>query len=323
VNLPYASFPVASQTIRQSILPFPQYTGQTFSGAPLGKTWYDSFQLNITKRFSHGLTANVNYNYSKSLELMSSPDPFNRNWGKNLGAFDLPNQFRATIQYTVPELSKGGWGFLSNKYASHVLSGWGIGAYLNYQSAGIIARPSSTSTTPINQFLGYGPGSAQLKQNADGSYMNPWSIDWTDYSGKHHTDPLNINCHCFDVTKTQVLNPAAWTNIPDGQWGAQQDAIRNFRTQRQPTENANFSRNFRIKEGINFNVRVEFQNIFNRMQYGAIGGGNFGATPTKFGLTNGAPTINTGLYSGGFGTIVPINGTAGQRSGSFVARLTF
>ena len=52
--------------------------------------------------------------------------------------------------------------------------------------------------------------------------MSPWSVNWTDYSGNHHTTPLDINCHCFDPTTTQVLNPAAFTNVPNGQFAANQ-----------------------------------------------------------------------------------------------------
>ena len=79
--------------------------------------------------------------------------------------------------------------------------------------------------------------------------MSPWSVDWTDNNGVHHTDPLDINCHCFDPTKTQVLNPAAWTNVPNGQFAANESSIRSFRGIRIPVENANFSRNFRINTG--------------------------------------------------------------------------
>jgi hypothetical protein len=75
------------------------------------------------------------------------------------------------------------------------------------------------------------------------------------------------------------------------------------------------------------NIRVEFTNIFNRLQLptaaGAAGGinlGNFAAAPTTF--KSGA---NAGLYSGGFGTIVtPLTGSVtGQRAGTLVARFTF
>ena len=117
-----------------------------------------------------------------------------------------------------------------------------------------------------------------------------------------------------------------WENVPDGQWGADQSSIRWFRSFRTPSENANFSRSFRFKEHYNLNIRVEFTNIFNRMQWptsltalGGINLGNFASAPTKF--TSGA---NAGLYSGGFGTILtPVNGTTGQRAGTFVARFTF
>ena len=318
-GLPYANFP-NTQTVRQSLLDYPQYSTNGLTGSPLGNTWYDSFQLNATERFSHGVSFNLNYNYSKNLDTMTSvSDVFNRGVSKNLSVWDLPNQFRLTIQYQVPRLRDSGHPILSNKIVSYILSDWGTGMYLNYQSAAIIGRPTSNGTTPISQFLGRGPGSAQLKKNADGGYMNPWSVDWTDYSGKHHTDPLDINCHCFDPTTTIVLNQDAWENVPDGQWGADQSSLRFYRGFRQPMENANFSRNFRFKERVSLNIRAEFNNVFNRMQLPQpTTTGNFASTPTKF--TSGA---NAGLYSGGFGTILPLAGTSGQRTGTLVARITF
>jgi len=328
-GLPYSSFP-SNQTVRQSLRDYPQYSDTLFAGvpvarnnvigAPLGKTWYDSFQLNVTQRFNHGVSFNMNYNYSKSLDLTSSVDPFNRKIGKDLGAFDLPHQLRLTVQYQVPELRNSGMKFVSNRITSQILSGWGVGAYLGYQSGSIIGRPTSNGTTPISQFLGYGPGSAQLKTNADGTYMSPWSVDWTDYDGVHHTDPIDINCRCYDPTKTVLLNPLAWENIPNGQFGAQQTALRFYRGQRQPDENINLSRNFRFKEGrVNLNVRVEFQNIMNRTRLpNPITTGNFTTTPTKF-----ATGANAGLYSGGFGTMSVLSGTSGQRFGTFVGRITF
>jgi hypothetical protein len=318
--LPYSNFPNSTQIVRQSLIPFPQYTGQTVSGAPMGNSWYDAFQLTVNKRFSHGLTFNVNYTWSKNLELTGATDPFNRQNGKNLAAFDLPRQLRMTIQYQIPQTKNLDVPVLSNKVVSYIVSDWGLGWYATYQSAGLVGRATSSGTLPISQFLGRGPGGAQLNTDGFSDYANPWSVDWTDYDGKHHTDPINVNCHCFDPTKTIVLNPKVWSNVPNGQFAADQSSIRWFRGIRFPTESANLSRNFRMgKEGrVSLNVRVEFQNIFNRTQYPAIALGNFATTPTKF--TSGA---NTGLYSGGFGTINPTAGTAGQRTGTFIARVSF
>ncbi|HWF10183.1 MAG TPA: carboxypeptidase-like regulatory domain-containing protein [Bryobacteraceae bacterium] len=322
VNLqPYPGFPT-SQNVLQAIKPYPQYTGLLASaGAPLGKNWYDALQTTFTKRFSHGLVANANYTWSKTLALTTTQDPFNRNLGKNLSTYDLPHQFRLTAQYEVP-LFHSKLPVLENKVVAYALSGWSTGWSLSYQSAPLVGLPTSSGSVPISNFLGYGPGPAQLIPGA-----NPWSVDWTDLSGKHHTDPLNINCHCFDPTRTQVLNPASWTNVPNGQFAANESSIRSFRGIRIPVENANFGRDFRIKERYSLNIRVEFTNIFNRLQLptaaGAAGGinlGNFTSAPTKF--TSGA---NTGAYSGGFGTIVsPLTGSVvGQRAGTLVARFTF
>ena len=92
-------------------------------------------------------------------------------------------------------------------------------------------------------------------------------------------------------------------------------------------ENANFSRDFRFKERYSLNIRVEFTNIFNRLQLptsaavpGGINLGSFKSLPTTF--PNG---VNKGLLSGGFGTILtPLNGAVtGQRAGTIVAHFQF
>jgi hypothetical protein len=318
-GMPYGNFP-GNQTVRQSLVDYPQYTGSGLAGAPLGNTWYDSLQVTATQRFSHGLSFNLNYTWSKNLDTMSYiSDVFNRPLSKTHSVNDLPQALRFTVQYQVPDLKKSGVAFVSNKYASAILSDWGLGVFMSYQSAQMLNRPTSNGTLPISQFLGRGPGGAQLKRNADGSYMSPWSVNWVDNAGQQRTDPIDINCHCFDPTKNQVLNPAAWENIPNGQWGGDVTSLRFFRGTRLPDENANFSRNFRIKERVSLNVRVEFNNVFNRMRLpNPSVAGNFAVPPTRF--NSGA---SAGLYSGGFGTYSVLGGLLGQRNGTFVARVTF
>lgn len=320
-SLPYANFP-ATQTVRQSLLPFPQFTGNLSpNGAPVGKSWYDALQTTVTKRYSHGLSLNANFTWSKALEATGSQDIFNRAIGKDYSTNDRPFQFRLSAEYTTPRVR--GNGILGNKVVSLILSDWGLGWYSQYQSAPILARPANASAlagtpfcpgstpcdVPISQFLGRGPGSAQLVAG-----QSLWNSDWTDLDGNRHTDPIDINCHCFDPTKTLVLNPRAWQAIPNGQWAANAQGVRYFRGIRYPQENANFSRNFRIKERMSFQIRVEFTNIFNRTRL---------PQPTTAGFTANPTTDARGLYSGGFGTIVPSSGTSDFRSGLMVARFQF
>ncbi len=311
---PYAGYSTG-QTVRQALLPFPQYSSTiTPSQAPLGNTWYDGLQLSVIQRFNHGLSFNFNYTASKALELMNSPDVFNRSLGKDLQSTDIPQQMRMSAEYQVPSLKNSGIKGLSNPVVSYILGDWGFGWFFQYQSAPTLARPANQGSQPLSQWLGRGPGPAQY---VDGQSL--WSTNWVDYDGKQHTDPIDINCHCFDPTKNVVLNSAAWSNIPNGAWGAQQTTIRQFRGIRQPQENLNLSRNFRLKERVTLHIRVEFQNAFNRTRLPQpTVASAYTATPNKF--TSGA---NAGLYSGGFGTIVPTSGTAGARTGTMIARITF
>jgi len=302
------------------LLPYPQYnTAISPAAAPLGKTWYDALQLTATHRFSHGLSLNANYTYSKNLDLMNSPDVLNRNLGKNYSANDIPQQLRISGEYQTPSFHGRGMKYLSSPIASRVIGDWVVGWLLQYQSAPVLTRPTSQGAVPLSNFLGRGPGSAQLKNGPDGQPMNPWSIDWTDYSGVHHTDPLDINCHCFDPTKNVVLNPNAWTDVPDGQWANNMSDLRYFRGFRQPSENLNLGKNFRLTERMLLHVRVEFQNAFNRTRLPQpVLTSSYKAAPTTF--SSGA---NKGLYNAGFGTILPTTGTAGGRTGTIVARFTF
>jgi len=283
----------------------------TPTSAPLGKTWYDSLQTSVTQRFSHGLSVSANYSFSKNLDLMSSPDIYNRQLGKNLSINDVPHLFKLQAQYTVPKL-RATSGILGNRIVQFMLSDWGTGWYLLYQSAGLVGLPATVTANPISKWLGRGPGPAQQALDANGQPISPWSVDWTDYSGTHHTDPIDVNCHCFDPAKTVVLNKAAWVSVPDGQWAANQSSIRSFRGIRRPTESANISRNFRIRESVSANIRVEFSNIFNRTQLPAISLANF---TTAASFPGGVPT--------GFGTINPVSGTSGFRTGTFILRIQY
>jgi hypothetical protein len=318
VVLPWSGFP-GTQTVRQSIRPFPQYnTSINPTVAPLGATWYDALQLTVTKRYSHGLTVNANYTFSKNLSLMGSPDIFNRSLGKNLSGNDLPHQFRVSAEYQTPRPGAG-TPLIGNRVVSYVLGGWGIGVYMQYQSAAILSRPANGAANPISDWLGRGPGSAQLKRGSDGQPVSPYAVNWTDYDGKVHAEPLDINCKCFDPTKTVALNPAAWESVPNGQWANSFSDIRSYRGIRRPQESANLSRNFRFNERVTLQVRVEMNNVFNRMllPQPASLGANFAANPTAA----------NGLYTGGFGTfgnlVTGASAPGAQRSGLFVGRVTF
>lgn len=302
--IPYAGF-VQTQSVAQSLRPFPQFTGLAVTGAPLGKTWYDSLQMKATKRFSHGLDFTWTYTYSKELMLGADNDLgggvmndiFNRNTNKQLSSFSRPHIMVFAANYTFPK-----WGV--NRIVDTLAKDWTVGAVLQYSSG----LPIQTPLSPGNN--------------------NGTTLLRTTYATRVDGQPLylvDLNCGCYDPSRTVVLNPAAWTNTTAGTFSPSAAFYNDFRYRRRPGELMSAGRIFRIKEGVQFLIRAEFSNIFNRTLMSIAG-----STVAQGGYVNPVTTLGTaptadsqGRYTAGFGTINTTGAVNGERQGTIVARFTF
>jgi hypothetical protein len=286
--------------------------------------------MKVTKRYSHGLDAQYAFTYQKELAngansdtsyLTPNPplinDVFNIPQNKQISGFSRPLVSVISLNYRTPGFSAANKGL---HVVSYVVKDWVIGAVLRYQSGSVLRVPASN-----NNFLPQlqrGPANNPATWGGGNTFQN--------YTGQPFflKDP---NCHCFDPTTTLVLNPAAWSDVPAGQFGSTAPYLDAYRWQRQPSESISLGRIFPLaKEGkVQLNVRMEFQNIFNRTFYGAPGTTFGGATaitnPTAPILkTNPFPNGQPGAYSGGFGYVATLNGFgATPRTGQLVARLQF
>jgi len=122
----------------------------------------------------------------------------------------------------------------------------------------------------------------------------------------------DLNCHCIDPNKDFVLNPKAWSDVPQGQWGVSAPFYNDYRQARIPSEQLSVGRTFRVKEQYRLQLRAEFFNVFNRIVMPAPGG-----TPSQTQTRNAQ-----GVPTSGFGRIDATN-AAGQRNGQIVARIEF
>jgi hypothetical protein len=317
-NPPYAGFPL-TDTVAQALRPIPQWLQpDPWLGPPIGKTWYDSLQTKLTKRFSHGLSLQASYVFSKGMDLGTGAetgyfvsgvpivsDIYNYGINKQLNQLVRPDDFLITGTYVTPKFNADSTGM---KVLSQVTRDWQIGWVMRYQNGALIQSPPSNNqlTTELER-------SVPDFVTVDTNFMNPVP----------GVNPLavNPNCGCFNPQTTAALNPKAWANPPGGVWGTAAPFYNNYRWQRQPAENMSFGRNFRFgREGrFNLNVRAEFQNVFNRLflQPPSVGG--------LFGVNPLSPISSTGgVNTGGYGYIPTLNGTNYQpRSGKIVARFTF
>jgi len=322
-NSVYPGFP-ASQPLKQTLRPHPQWGAgiPPFLGPPLGDTWYDSLQAKVTQRFSHGLSLSGAYTFSKELTngansdtsyLTPNPplinDVFNRAQAKQLSSFSHPHSLVVSFNYTTPRMASNSTAL---KVLSEVLHDWTLGGVLRYQSGDLIRTPPSTNAL-LTQ-LGRGPENNPATWGGGNTFWN--RVDGQDFLLK---DP---NCHCIDPTKDLVLNPKAWVDAAPGTFGTSAPYYEGYRWQRQPSEALSFGRNFRLagENKVTFNVRAEFQNVFNRL---------FLSAPSVGGPTNVSPATFTtnnqqSQLTGGYGYVNWVNGAGARpRSGQIVARLTF
>jgi hypothetical protein len=299
-RLPYAGFPLTA-SVAQSLRPFPQYsTGLGPLWAPQGHTWYDSLQAKVTQRFFKGLDAQFAFTWSKELQsgtegsiaLLNSTvnDAFNRRTTKTLSGFSRPFVSVLSINYRVPAPA-------GNKIVSQVVRDWALGATMTYASGLPILAPNSTNNLTTLLFR-------------------------TTFYNRDPNQPLflkDLNCHCIDPTKDLVLNPAAWTNPADGQWGTAAPYYNDYRFQRRPSESLSLGRVFQFgteAHPLKFTVRMNFTNILNRLEMQ-----NPAAT------TPSAATVRTGagLLSSGFGFINYLGGSTflPSRQGTLEMRFSF
>jgi hypothetical protein len=121
-----------------------------------------------------------------------------------------------------------------------------------------------------------------------------------------------------------VLNPAAWSDVGAGQFGTAPAFLNNYRWQRQPAESMSFGRLFPLtkERKATLQIRIEFQNVFNRLFYSSPSATNPEAVVNKTNpFYTGGPT---GALSSGFGYVSFVNGAGDTpRSGQIVARIQF
>jgi hypothetical protein len=323
---PYAGFPL-NDPVNQAIRPVPQWaTGgpSSFLGPPMGKTWYDSLQTKVTKRFSHGLSAQASFVWSKATDIGAGSeapifltynpvisDVFNYGAAKQLNQLNPPLELVLSGTYLTPKLQGDGKGV---HLASQLMRDWQLGWLLRYQSGALIEVPSSANLLENLLLRGGGFNSTPVNPVNLVPGVNPLAVD--------------PNCGCFNPQTTTVFNKAAFSDPAPGQWGTSAPFYNNLRWQRQPAESMSFGRNFRFgKEGkYDFFIRAEFQNIFNRLFLMLPASGNVQGSRFTGPVTIATATsYSGGVLNGGLGYIPTIGGQTAvpPRSGQIVGRFTF
>lgn len=113
----------------------------------VGRSWYHSMQLSVTRRFARGLSFQANYTLSKSIDDTSiivspgntiGPDPDNRRFNHGLSDFDATHIFVASGIWELPNFISHGKPILRP-----IVNGWQMNAIVSLQS-GVPFTPSDS-----------------------------------------------------------------------------------------------------------------------------------------------------------------------------------
>ncbi len=228
-----------------------------FGGIPFGE-WkggsnYHSLQALFRTRLK-GLDAQFAYTFSRSLsdtditssgssgQTTSLEDPTNprRNYGPSF--INRPHTFVANIVYDTPEF-KG-----SSPFLRHVLGGWELATILDYSSG-----------APLTVFA-----------NSPDITGAPGGLTGTAV-GQGETRPNRVpgeSCRAPSGSpKFQWLNPAAWTldNYQLATFGTA--SIGQCAGPRIANTDFSLYRNFKFTERVTLQFRMEFFNLFNKVQF--------------------------------------------------------
>ena len=250
-------------TVAQALRPFPQYQGVGTAAAPYANSTYNSFQLKLDKRFSHGFSGTLAYTRSK---MLSDGAGFTSYSGvlrqdlmqreKFLYPTDQPNVLTVSFNYLLPFHHRwaGGW------------SVSGVGAY--------------STGYPIPVYYGTNPNSVVfnggLRPNLSG-------------------DPILVANNGFDPNVNSFLNRTAFATPAPLTFGNAPV----FLNTRQPSfrsESFGIFKDTKITERATLQFRTEMSNPFNRVVFGApvsdLSAGNFGRITS---VANSPRNIQFGL----------------------------
>jgi hypothetical protein len=111
--------------------------GSVFYVGSFGHIWYDALQVNVNKRLSAGLQAQVAYTWSKTIDTYQANggnndgggtrlNPFNEEYDKGPAFTDVPHSLRLNVVYEFPRVE-------APRVLSGLINGWRMAHIVNVQ----------------------------------------------------------------------------------------------------------------------------------------------------------------------------------------------
>ncbi len=219
-----------SSTIRRDRLlrAFPHMTDVRQDVAPVGTVRTDALELTFERRFSKGFSMNAGYTRFRVIDADIFLNEFDPKPTERPSNDGRPHRFIATTIYELP-FGKGR-ALVSQGWASHLLGGWQIGVTYEWQPGPLIGFGNNFYYGKLED-INTGPVSLDRWFNTDNFERNSTR---SPNSFHRRIFPTRIDDLRRDMTN---------------QW------------------NANVQRDFRIRERVTFQIRMDAINVMNRSQF--------------------------------------------------------
>jgi len=297
-NSPTIGFPIGSPLAGA---PVPAGTYYIPAGTPkptasLANTWtwfsrgdssYHALQIDLRRRFSHGLSLRGVYTWSKTLDDGDSvnqttagnapglvSNPFNLGIDKGLATFDVRNAGVVNALYALPFGQGQALASALQGWSSKLVSGWSVASILTAQSG-----------FPFTPQLSYNPSNSGDTRNPVRPFLNP-----------KFTGPVVLG------NPNQWFNPAAFIAPPSASGFAGNAGRDTYIGPALATWDFSVLKDTAIRERLSLQFRAEIFNLLNRANFN---------TPNLIVFTPPTATNLTGL-SGTAGAITSTSTTSRQ-----------
>jgi hypothetical protein len=259
----------------------------TWTWFSVGNSSYHALQVDVRRRFSHGLSLRGVYTYSKALDDGDSlnqttagnapglvSNPFNLAADKGLATYDARNVGVVNVLYDLP--FGRGQAFARNVegWRDALVSGWTVSSIITAQSG-----------FPFTPQLSYNPSNNLDTRNPVRPFLNP-----------------NFKGSVVLGNPNQWFNPAAFIAPPSASGFYGNVGRDTYIGPGLATWDFSFLKNTRIRESLNLQFRAEIFNLLNRANFN---------TPNLIVFTPPTATNPSGL-SGTAGAITSTSTTARQ-----------
>lgn len=250
--------------VSQTLQPYPQipsWSTVLAYNSPLGFATYNSLQIAMNKRYSHGLSLTSNYTFGKTIDNAYSSmqtwdnggrplDYHNLGLEKSVAGSDRTHVVKIGLTYELPVGKSRAFGSDMRGWLDAVIGGWNVSYIGNYFSG-----------VPLG-FGGPGiPGwnGAVNRANISGAGGLGISFDGSEFDMSRANTPGTTN-HLY-LDKARIKSPKAYTL---GTSSALISQMRGFATY---NEDFGLQKNWSVTERFKLQIRFEALNLFNRHQF--------------------------------------------------------